>query len=387
MAEVQTVSQRARLAVRREPHWHKLGNGQFVGFRKMAPTSGQWQARYRHPVTQKQEYKALGDFGHIRDADRFVAAKNAAEEWFIHLGRGGSTRVHTINDICNEYVNHIGAEKGAVASTDIARRFNQYVIDDVTFANVPVDKLQEHHIRSWLKRLKNLPSKSGPNKGLCRSDSSLNRDITPFRAALNFALRTRMTTHDVWTEALKPKKGADRKRQIILSDDEITRLLKSSPEDLRSFVRALSMIPIRPGAMANLQVKHFDRTAGTLTIFIDKAGAGRIIALPKSTAEFFFQQSKNKLPTAYLFTRENGTPWNRHSWKIPFKQAVTESGINPTTTLYALRHTGITFLIEENVPTLTVAKLTGTSVRIIEQNYGHLTNRMSRSALEKLALR
>ena len=49
-------------------------------------------------------------------------------------------------------------------------------------------------------------------------------------------------------------------------------------------------------------------------------------------------------------------------------------------------YTGITSLIEIGLPTLTIAQISGTSVRMIEKNYGHLTDRMSKAALSQLAI-
>lgn len=386
MPELQTVTQRQRLAVRRDSHWHKVGNGQFIGFRKMTPSSGQWSARYRHPETLKQEYLALGDLGHIRDADRFTAAKLAAEEWFVHLGRGGSTKANTVYDGCMAYLEHLKSERGERVAADVDRRFKQYVLDDPLFSNIELAKLTERHIKIWLTKLKNRPSQSGPNRGEKRSASSLNRDITPFRAALNYCLREKMTTVSVWSQVLKPIAGADKRRQIILSKNELADLIKVSPKDLSTFIRALSSIPLRPGAMANLCVKDFNRATSQLTIPIDKADAGREVGLPENTARLFLDLAKGKLPNAHLFTRDNGKPWDKDSWKTVFKDSARTAGLKEETTIYALRHTGITSLIEIGLPTLTIAQISGTSVRMIEKNYGHLTDRMSKAALSQLAI-
>jgi len=352
----------------------------------MTPSSGQWSARYRHPETLKQEYLALGDFGHIRDADRFTAAKQAAEEWFLHLGRGGSTKANTVKDGCIAYLDHLRSEKGEQVSADADRRFKQYVLDDPLFGKIELAKLTEKHIKAWLNKLKSRPSQSGPNRGEMRSPSSLNRDVTPFRAALNYCLREKMATVAVWSQVLKPIAGADKRRQIILSKQELTALIKAAPTDLSIFIRALASVPVRPGAMANLRVKDFNRATCQLTIPIDKAAAGREVGLPENTAQLFASLTKGKLPSAHLFVRDNGRPWGKDSWKNVFKDSARSAGLKDETTIYALRHTGITSLIEIGLPTLTIAQISGTSVRMIEKNYGHLTDRMSRTALAKLAI-
>ncbi|MBK7003010.1 MAG: tyrosine-type recombinase/integrase [Rhodoferax sp.] len=107
------------------------------------------------------------------------------------------------------------------------------------------------------------------------------------------------------------------------------------------------------------------------------------IAVPQATADFFAAQTENKLPTAYLFTRADGTPWNKDSWKGPFKDAALGAGL-PDVTMYTLRHCTITDLVHSGLDLLTVAQLSGTSLRMIEQHYGHLIGERGAKGLEVL---
>ena len=54
--------------------------------------------------------------------------------------------------------------------------------------------------------------------------------------------------------------------------------------------------------------------------------------------------------------------------------------------MYTLRHSTITDLIQAGLDTLTVAQIAGTSVRMIELYYGHLTREHAKTALATLAL-
>ena len=84
----------------------------------------------------------------------------------------------------------------------------------------------------------------------------------------------------------------------------------------------------------------------TLTIDKDKHGQDRKITLPPATAAFFAEQCNNKLPTAPLLTRADGSVWNKDAWKYPFKAAVVAAELPAAATAYALRHSTITDLIE-----------------------------------------
>lgn len=54
--------------------------------------------------------------------------------------------------------------------------------------------------------------------------------------------------------------------------------------------------------------------------------------------------------------------------------------------MYTMRHSVITGLIHSGLDTLTVAQLIGTSLKMIELHYGHLTRENARTALARLSL-
>ncbi len=157
--------------------------------------------------------------------------------------------------------------------------------------------------------------------------------------------------------------------------------------DLAALVTALSLVPLRPGAVAALTVANFDKRLGVLTVGKDKSGRDRKISLPETTAAFFATQAKDKLPTAPLLARADGQFWNKDSWKYPFKAAALAAKLPPAATAYALRHSTITDLIAlHRLDTMTVAQLSGTSLAMIEKHYGHLLRDHAAKALSALAL-
>jgi integrase len=118
----------------------------------------------------------------------------------------------------------------------------------------------------------------------------------------------------------------------------------------------------------------------------DKAGAGRRLLLPESAAELLRAQAKGKLPLAPLFGRMDGKAWDKDAWKGPFKAAALAASLPSGAVAYALRHSAITDLCTDGLDLMTVAKLAGTSIRMIEAHYGHLTAERARAALAGLAL-
>ncbi len=221
-----------------------------------------------------------------------------------------------------------------------------------------------------------------------KAATTINRETAVLKAALNLALRDGYGTSDAaWRYKLAPLKGAIGRRDVYLDANDRRRLIAHASADCAILVKAMSLLPLRPGAVANLVVANFDKRLSVLSIGKDKAGQDRKITLPVSTAEFLMEQSKDKLPNAPLLARAGGGAWNKDSWKHPIKDAAIAAGLPLATTAYAIRHSVITDLVAEHqLDTMTVARLSGTSVMMIDRFYGHLRQQYASEALAKLAL-
>lgn len=384
--KIQTVNDRSKLPQRADPYWLRLSKGCYLGFRKTeVNTTGTWLARYQ-PDSGKREFKSLSSFDSITGAERFDAASKAAMTWFEHMGKGGANLSLTIQDVCQRYIDQLRATGKASAATDAARRFNVYVLNDDRLAKTDIQKLTQAQVIKWRKSLADTPAKAGANRGGKRTDSSLNRDITPFRSALNAALHSGFVSSSfAWERPLLPIADADGQRDVYLDTTQRKALAECAPSDLATLIQAMSLLPVRPGAMARLKVSDFDGRINTLRVQKDKT-VGRTIALPPDTAMFFEALTTNKQAVDYLLTRDGGKAWDKDSWKKPFKAAAKTAGLTDGVTLYALRHSVITDLVHRGLDLLTVGQVSGTSQRMIEKHYGHLVSEQSRKALSLLSI-
>lgn len=387
MASINKVTDRENLKPRRDPYWAKISKGCYLGFRKMTDTSdGTWIARCLDEVTSKQTYKPLGDFSNLLPNQRYDMAQAAATEWFLHLGKGGSAEVLKVRDACHRYVANLRDEKSTKAADDAQARFNRYVLND-KLASIELSKLNPAHLAKWRTGLRDKVTISGANRGNRRSDSSLNRDMTCLRAALNLAYAEGLVTSDfAWRSKLLPIKNADKRRDVYLDAAQRRKMISHAADDVADLLRGLCLVPLRPGALAALTTASYDKRLKTLTIGKDKAGKDRKITLPDATAAFFEAHCKNKLPGAPLLARSNGKAWDKDAWKYPVKDAVTAAELPAEVTCYSIRHSVITDLVHLGLDTLTVAQLSGTSVLMIERHYGHLTQKHAREALARLAI-
>ncbi|WP_249276640.1 tyrosine-type recombinase/integrase [Sphingomonas baiyangensis] len=381
--DLSKVKDREALKARREPYWHRIRPGCFIGYRPSAKGgAGTWIARSYDEQTNGYKLKALGDFGDQPSRERFATAKTEAEAYATRIESGGELKVETVEQACRKY-----AESRAEAEA----RFRRYVYPDA-IAKVKLAKLRRHHLTAWRERLQSTPAlvsrrKEGEAATRPRAAASINRDMTVLRAALNRVLAPGTPdTEAAWQEALRPIRNADRQRTLYLDRTQRKALLAALPADAEPFFRAMCLLPLRPGAVASLTAGNFDKRTSELSIGRDKSGKPRRILLPPVAANLFAEQAKGKLPAAPLFMRANGAAWEKNSWKLPIAAAAKAANLPAGVTAYTLRHSTITDLATGDLSLLTIAQISDTSVEMIERHYGHLIRTAATEALAGLAL-
>jgi len=380
--DLSKVKDREGLKARREPYWHRLRPGCFIGYRPSAKGgAGTWIARAYDEPTTGYKLKALGDFGAVPSKDRFALAKVEAEGFASRIESGGEQKIETVEQACRAY----GATR-----PDAEARFRRYVYSDPV-AKLKLAKVRRRNLADWRERLAQTPAlvsraKVGERVTRERALATINRDMTALRAALYQVLAPGTPKTDAaWQEALEPIEGAGRQRTLYLDRSQRRALLAAMSDEARPFFSALCLLPLRPGAVANLTAGDFDRRTSELTIRLDKNGNPRRILLPGEAASLFAEQAKGKLPGAPLFMRANGMAWGKDSWKGPMSDAAAAAGLEGATA-YTLRHSTITDLANAGAPLLMIAQISDTSVDMIERHYGHLNKDAAAKALAGLVL-
>lgn len=370
---IDRVDVRARLELRRDPYWHRVAEGRYIGFRRMTKGSaGTWLARaYKAP---SYSHRSLGDFVELPESERYDAALKEANKWFSHLDQGGATKPGTVRSACEAYLETLEAEHGATAKANAEGFFKRLVYDD-PIAEVDLAKLNKEHVTTWRKKI----LKSSTEK------SSFNRNITPLRAALNLAHEEgKVATDQAWLKALKPLKNADGRRTLYLERGERVKLMNSSSDEARPLFKTMNLLPMRPGEVAALRVEYLKAGQRALEIPTGKTEP-RTVPLTDEMVSHFKQCAAGKLPKAWLVSRADGSQWDRFAWRDEVKLAAARANLPAATVLYTVRHSVITDLVTGGLDLFTVAKLAGTSVLMIQKHYGHLQNEHARRALEKLS--
>ncbi len=383
--DLSKVGDREKLKANREPHWQRLRAGCFLGFRpSKRGGKGTWIARAYDEDAGKYRVKSLGDFGTLSGNEIFAAAKKEAEKLTELVEAGGQIRakIETVADACKEY---------AATRPEAEHRFRRYVYGD-PIGKMKLDKLRRRHVKDWRERLEAQPAlvsrrKKGELIHRKRAASTVNRDMAVLRAALAKVISPGSPNSEAaWQEALKATQNANGRRTLYLDRSERRKLLAKADADAFPFIRALCLLPLRPGALAALAVGDFDKRTAELTVGKDKTGKPRRIQLPQAAAKLLADEAKNKLPGAVLLMRANGKAWDKNSWKVPIANAVSAAGLPKEATAYTLRHSTITDLVSAGLPLLTIAQISGTSAEMIERHYGHLASDAALKALGELAL-
>jgi integrase len=180
-------------------------------------------------------------------------------------------------------------------------------------------------------------------------------------------------------------KAPDTPEKPIFDSYADVRKLADAMEDSRdaALVKFLGATGLRPEEAFALERSDVDRTAGMVSVtkaFSDgtlkmrtKNRKARLVPLSSAALEAL-DSLPARLDTRLVFPSRRGKHvnidnWRRRVWKVGI-ETTEYDGLGLT--IYSLRHSWISWLIARGIPTLEVARQAGTSVKMIEENYGHL---------------
>ena len=243
-------------------------------------------------------------------------------------------------------------------------------------AAIPLSKLRTPRLRSWHLEL--------VTRGL--SKAAANRTLTALKAALNKAVTDRIVTAvaaQEWAQ-VESLKGAVRRRELFLDVSQRRALLEHAAGAVRQLIAATICTGCRPGELTSARRSAFDARTKSLSV-TGKTGS-RTIPHTESAVTLFTGLAKDKLPSAYLLTRDDGKPWGHSDWDEDVKAAAARAKLPASTCPYTLRHSFITQALLDGVSTLEVSKIVGTSLTMIEKHYGHLVQETVRERLARVQL-
>ncbi|MEQ8206324.1 MAG: tyrosine-type recombinase/integrase [Woeseia sp.] len=363
---------------RRAPYWGPpIERGQHIGIRKNPNGTFNWIARRFDEESRSYRYKALGKLSQNFD---YSNAKRAAMQWFADADLGVPDTAPTVADACRDYVADLAADGRASTANDARRRFERTVVGRPKakyvselpaqkIAAVRLDRLRTKQLKEW-------------RNGLGGKKSSQNRNLAALKAALNLAVEHKRVNASVAQEwkAVKAHKNATRRRTVFLDKAQRRALVSAAKGAARNLIEAAALTGARPGELVDVKRSQFDSRTGSITL---KGKTGeRTVPLSPAAIKLFNRLAKDKLPRANLLPDDNGNQWPHSGWDSSVREAVRKAKLPRGVVLYTLRHSWITEALKGGMTTLDVARLTGTSLPMIDAHYGHL---VAAAARERLA--
>lgn len=389
---IDTKSGRARLKRRRNPYYIPLDiQGGFIGYRT---TSGTWIARLR--IDGKQKFHSLGKYEDHRDAIR------AAKEWMRALQQGVDTSA-TVDVACLDYLKVLKEEKGYQAFQEARARLQRTVIGRTleearaqrcraveahSLSQKKLAQLRRVDLTNWLDEL--LP----PNvqgEALRKNKASINRDLAALLAVLNHAHRVQLTLNNsAWAGIRKFKNVTARGAAPYISIEERRRLVDASEGSLKDFIKGICLLGCRPIELSRVVVRDFDPRTGTLMLRSFKGNNERVREIPlralRGAEKLVKRLCRNKTPLAPIWARDDGKKWGHSDWDHLVRNARVKAKLNGDVTAYSLRVSWITDAINGGADVLTVARITGTSVAMIDQTYGKLIESAAAKSFKTIEL-
>jgi integrase len=384
----------------RDPYWGApLARGRHVGYRKIAADKATWIARRWSVEEGKYRFQSLGV---ASDAFGYDQAKKAAEEWFKLQESGVTTtsEVVTVADACRAYVKSLTLTNGEKSGRDANLRLRRTLYDSA-LGKRALATVRITHIKGW-------------RDGLGLNPENSNRTLRSFKAALNMAVDNRQCVASLakeWNE-VKPLPSEKKRRTLYLDLDQRRRLLDHCGDgSFRDFIEAAMLTGARGGELADAKCSQFDARSSSMT-FIGKTRLKiepRTVPISAPAVALFKRLAKGKKPDDLLFMRdesimgaafcdietrhyhglakiEKPVRWLSYDWGGMVKQAVIAADLPHSTTHYTLRHSWISAALGSGMSTLDVARLTGTSLLMIEKHYGHLVDGAARLKLAAVAM-
>jgi integrase len=386
-ANLSTITARARLKRKLEPHWRTLIVGRaHLGWQRPPDVreAGKWILRKYQDG--RYSVRNLGWADDLAEAtgEQILSCEQAEAMARAMLDAPAALPGRlTVRRAMQDYIEHQRDLGKPVA--DLISRVTAHVLP--TLGNVLVQELTTERLRRWRAALVAMPAmvrtaqgarqqyKTEPatDEDIRRRRSSANRVWTMLRAGLNLAFKDGKVASDLTWRRVTPFKSVDAARVRYLSEREATRLINASDREFKALLRAALETGARYGELIRLEVADFNPDSKTIHVRRSKSGEARHVVLTHEGAEFFAQHCAGRAGSASMFQRSNGQPWKASQQGRPMAEACARARIQPAITFHALRHSWASLSVMGGVPLLVVAKNLGHSdTRMVERHYGHL---------------
>jgi len=215
----------------------------------------------------------------------------------------------------------------------------------------------------------------------------VNIEFRNLKAAFNHAVNWGLLTENPFRKCKQLR--VPQKRPAYLTKEDFQLIMSVIDKDwYREIIRFALSTMMRLGEIVNLKWSSVDLQKRLIYIengdtFRTKTLKSRVIPMDELT---YLALTHRKQLSEYVFTWPDGRPfakgWVSHTFKVYCRKA----GIGDEIHFHSLRHTGATWLVQNNVPLFNVQRLLGHSKIEVTEIYSHLEVEHLRKPLETISL-
>jgi integrase len=362
-SQLETRTARLKLAVRRKPYFLTVAPGVGLGYRRCLG-AGRWIVRAADGSGGNWT-RGFGLADDHEDSDganvlTFWEAQDRARRLARNDGEGTGDRPATVAEALDAYEADLRLRGGDVANN--VGRVRLHLSSGL--AQRPISLLGARELRHWRGSLM--------NKGL--QPASVNRISRAFKAALSLATKDDPRINPAaWRSGLSGLPDAERVRNTVLPDGVIRRIVTEAYSFSRDFgllTEVLATCGCRTGQAFALKVDDLIEDAAGPRLLMPSSRKGRNrrierkpLPIPPSLALALRRAAAGRPGDAALLL-----PTAPQPHRI-FPRLVARLGLDPKTTLYALRHSSIVRQLQAGVPARICASHHDTGILVLERNY------------------
>ncbi len=188
-----------------------------------------------------------------------------------------------------------------------------------------------------------------------------------------------------WPTLLFIRPGHEKKLPVVLSRDEVHKLLHSIRLlRYRVCLTAIYSCGLRLSEGTHLKVEDIDSDRGLISVRQSKGNKDRNVPLPQKTLKLLREQWKSHRNKVWIFPSAGHgcknmafatTPISKSGVQSAFRSALKTAGINKKATVHTMRHSWATHLLEAGINLRLIQAYLGHKTPATTSVYTHLTEK------------
>ena len=346
-----------------DPYWHKVAKGISVGLYLPGTGTQSWIARVRHDDAYRTKTLSVDTFPQaVEEAGLYAKQLRDGDAPSAEAVKAKAKKSMTVRQLVELYIdldeNKVSkGERYADWRRDAKRMSERYALP--ALGKLKLKAISAEDIRDNQTQLLTEVS-----------PETVNRGTVTLRSSLNYALRKGWVDRPFWREVPlaeeREQHNKSRLKQYISQADRDA-FLEAAEAPLKAICQAMDMTGARPSEVRRLRVRDVKEDHVILMTFKGNRSSGRSRKFPLTNGRlaFFQKQVKGRDPDEPLFLTEKGVEWSMANLNKATKQVRGDLPIES----YTWRHCFLTDKVKAGFNIMALAKLCGTSVQYIQQNY------------------